>query len=66
LKKQFQSAGVPVASRAGPLLWATDGRLLWVPGLGADARAWAAPGAPALRLRWCAESVASAQPKPAG
>ena len=66
LKKQFQSAGVPATSRAGPLVWSVDGRLLWVPGLGADARTWAARGSAALRLRWLADPVVSAQPKPAG
>ncbi len=66
LKKQFQAAGVPAPDRAGPLLWAPDGRLLWVPGLGADARAWAPPSAPALCLRWCAELAMSAPAKPAG
>jgi len=52
LKKQFQSAGVPVEERDGPLLFDTAGALLFVPGLGIDARAWAAPGAPQWGIRW--------------
>jgi tRNA(Ile)-lysidine synthase len=52
LKKQYQAAGVPVFERDGPLLWAGDGRLLFVPGLGLDARCHAAPGEPQLALQW--------------
>jgi tRNA(Ile)-lysidine synthase len=37
LKKQYQARRVPVWERAGPLLYA-DGELLYVPGLGIDAR----------------------------
>lgn len=50
LKKQFQDRGVPAWQRDGPLLWA-GGRLLFVPGLGADARAQALPGTPRVELR---------------
>jgi tRNA(Ile)-lysidine synthase len=56
LKKCFQAAAVPAWQRSGPLLFAGD-RLLWVPGLGADARARAEAGAPGLKLRWQADSV---------
>jgi tRNA(Ile)-lysidine synthase len=56
LKKCFQAAAVPAWQRGGPLLFAGD-RLLWVPGLGADARAWAEAGASGLKLRWQADSV---------
>lgn len=55
LKKQYQAAGIPAVQRAGPLVWWGD-RLLHVPGLGDDARAWAAPGTPQRRLRWCPNS----------
>ena len=51
LKKQFQSARVPAWMRTGPLVY--DGReLLYVPGLGIDARALAQRGTPMLSLRW--------------
>jgi tRNA(Ile)-lysidine synthase len=43
LKKQFQSAAVPPWARQGPLLF-SGGSLLWVPGLGVDARCRARPG----------------------
>ena len=66
LKKQFQAAALPAHERNGPLLWSPDGALLFVPGLGADARQWAAAGEPALRLRWCPEAALSGGPKPAG
>jgi tRNA(Ile)-lysidine synthase len=51
LKKQYQLAGVPAAERDGPLVWCGD-RLLYVPGLGVDARAAATPGRPRLTLVW--------------
>jgi tRNA(Ile)-lysidine synthase len=54
LKKQFQAAGVPAWSREAPLLCAADGAVLFVPGLGTDARALAAPGSPRLALQWLA------------
>ena len=54
LKKQYQAAGVPAWSREAPLLVAADGRLLFVPGLGTDARALAAPGQPRVSLAWVA------------
>ncbi len=52
LKKEFQAAGVPAWSRDAPLLFAADGSLLFVPGLGTDARALAAPGSPRVSLAW--------------
>jgi len=52
LKKQFQAAGVPAWQRAAPLLYSADGRLLFVPGLGIDARALAAPGQAQCSLEW--------------
>lgn len=51
LKKQYQAAGVPPWQREGPLVFDGD-TLLFVPGLGADARAWAAEGEPQCRLDW--------------
>lgn len=51
LKKQFQAAGIAAWQRDGPLLyWA--GQLLFVPGLGIDARQYAPPGSAMLGLRW--------------
>ena len=52
LKKQFQALGVPAEGRDGPLLFDGQGALLFVPGLGVDARAWAADGAPQWGVRW--------------
>ena len=52
LKKQFQAAGVPAWQRDAPLLYDTQGCLLFVPGLGIDARAQAAPGEPQFMLSW--------------
>lgn len=55
LKKQFQAAAVPAWARDGPLLFDRDG-LLFVPGLGIDARRIAAAGE--LRsLRWVVDSA---------
>lgn len=51
LKKQFQDQGVAAWDRDGPLVHAA-GRLVFVPGLGVDARAQALPGSPRVRLRW--------------
>ena len=52
LKKQYQALGIPAEGRDGPLLFAGDGALLFVPGLGVDARAWTADGAPQWGIRW--------------
>jgi tRNA(Ile)-lysidine synthase len=52
LKKQFQAAGVAEEARGGPLLFDAEGALLFVPGLGVDARAWAEEGAPQWGLAW--------------
>jgi len=51
LKKQFQDAGVPAWQRGGPLLYGAQD-LLFVPGLGIDARCQAPRGTPMLGLRW--------------
>ena len=63
LKKQYQAAGVPAEGRDGPLLFDAGGALLFVPGLGIDARAWAPAGAPQWGLRWrIACAAAKAEP----
>jgi tRNA(Ile)-lysidine synthase len=51
LKKQYQAAGVPAWERDGPLLY-SGGQLVYVPGLGVDARVIALPGQPQVMLRW--------------
>ena len=51
LKKQYQAAGVPAWQRTGPLVY-SGGRLVFVPGLGVDARMLAPPGAAQARLEW--------------
>ena len=55
LKKQYQAAGIAAWQREGPLVYA-EGRLLFVPGLGIDAR-WLG-AARGLTLRWHADPVA--------
>ncbi|MES2957825.1 MAG: tRNA lysidine(34) synthetase TilS [Pseudomonadota bacterium] len=52
LKKQFQAAGLAAWQRDVPLLFSADGRLLFVPGLGIDARVLAAPGEAQCALAW--------------
>ena len=51
LKKQFQAAGLPAWQRDGPLVYA-GGQLVFVPGLGLDARVIGLPGQPQVMLRW--------------
>lgn len=51
LKKQFQTLGVPAWQRHGPIAAVAD-HVVFVPGLGIDARALAAPGEPQLAIRW--------------
>ena len=55
LKKQYQDAGIAAWQREGPLVYA-DGRLLFVPGLGIDAR-WLSGGhkRPGLTLHWLSD-----------
>ena len=64
LKKQYQSAGVPDQQRCGPLVWSGDEALLFVPGLGLDARCCAAAGNERRVLRWYPDTPLSAPPKP--
>ncbi len=51
LKKQFQDLAVPAWQRDGPLLFAGD-RLIFVAGLGIDARARAPKGVPQVSIEW--------------
>ncbi len=51
LKKQYQAAGVPMWGRNGPLVY-SGGQLVFVPGLGLDARVIGLPGQPLVTLRW--------------
>jgi len=56
LKKQYQAMAVPAWGRGGPLLL-SRGELLFVPGLGIDARVRAADGEPQALLRWEADGA---------
>jgi tRNA(Ile)-lysidine synthase len=58
LKKAYQAAGLSAWQRGGPLLFSGD-QLLFVPGLGIDARVLAEPGVPQVRLSWEADSDAA-------
>jgi tRNA(Ile)-lysidine synthase len=51
LKKQYQAAGIAAWDRAGPLIYC-EGALAFAPGLGIDARQWAAASEPQVSLRW--------------
>lgn len=51
LKKQYQAAAVAPGEREGPLVY-SGGQLVFVPGLGIDARVIAMPGQPQFTLRW--------------
>lgn len=66
LKQQYQQAGIPAHERTGPLLWAADGRLLFVPRLGVDARWPAASDGAGLALRWWPQPAAPGPLPPAG
>lgn len=57
LKKQYQARAIPAWEREGPLLFNAAGDLVFVPGLGVDARWLAAPGALQLQLHWVPEGV---------
>ncbi len=57
LKKQYQAAGVAAWQRNGPLVYSA-GRLIYVPGLGLDARALARPDEAQMTLHWIAGSPA--------
>jgi len=51
LKKQYQAANIAEWERNGPLVY-SGGQLVFVPGLGIDARVLALPGQPQLSLHW--------------
>jgi tRNA(Ile)-lysidine synthase len=51
LKKQFQARGVPAWARDAPLFF-SGGQLVFVPGLGIDARAIGLPGQAQVSLEW--------------
>jgi tRNA(Ile)-lysidine synthase len=51
LKKQYQAAAIAPWLRDGPLVY-SGGQLVYVPGLGIDARVLALPGQPQVTLRW--------------
>lgn len=51
LKRQYQAAGIPAWQRDGPLLY-SGGQLVFVPGLGLDARVIGLPGQALVSLRW--------------
>lgn len=51
LKLQFQAAGVPARQRGGPVV-CSDDAIVYVSGLGIDARALAAPGEVQVALTW--------------
>jgi tRNA(Ile)-lysidine synthase len=51
LKKQYQARGVPAWDRQAPLLCSGDA-LVFVPGLGVDARATSLAGQPRVSLQW--------------
>lgn len=60
LKKQYQEQGVPTWERAGPLMY-SGGQLVFVPGLGLDARVLALPGQAQVTLRWVPRTGRPAQ-----
>lgn len=60
LKKQYQAQGVVAWEREGPLLYAAE-RLIFVPGLGIDARAFAGRGEPQACMCWVATKAAETQ-----
>ncbi|HRI19175.1 MAG TPA: tRNA lysidine(34) synthetase TilS, partial [Burkholderiaceae bacterium] len=56
LKKCFQASAVPAWARAGPLVYAGE-RLLYVPGLGVDARSLAPPGHAQVAFEWLTDAT---------
>jgi tRNA(Ile)-lysidine synthase len=51
LKKQYQAAGMAEPARGGPLVF-SGAQLVFVPGLGIDARVVGLPGQPMASLHW--------------
>jgi tRNA(Ile)-lysidine synthase len=64
LKKQYQAAGVPTWARGGPILW-SQGRLLFVPGLGVDGAWHDAAAQQPCHLRWCPDDATNEATGPA-
>ncbi|WP_235971958.1 tRNA lysidine(34) synthetase TilS [Aquariibacter albus] len=60
LKKQFQAAGVPVWARQAPLFFLGE-TLVFVPGLGLDARCQVGSGQSRVRLVWQPGGVSPAE-----
>jgi tRNA(Ile)-lysidine synthase len=58
LKKQYQSAGLSTWMRSGPLLY-SGGQLVFVPGLGLDARMIGLPGQAMVLLDWLVDADAA-------
>jgi tRNA(Ile)-lysidine synthase len=56
LKKQFQAAAVPAQARGGPLVF-VDGQLVFVPGLGLDARVCQYGSADLRTLAWVGDEA---------
>lgn len=56
LKKQYQSLGIAAGERAGPVLYLGD-ELLFAPGLGVDARHWAASNERQVTFAWVQASA---------
>jgi tRNA(Ile)-lysidine synthase len=56
LKKQFQALAVPAWRREGPLVYCSE-QLLYVPGLGIDARAVADAGVAQASIEWLADDA---------
>lgn len=65
LKKQYQDHDVPAWEREGPLIY-SGGQLIFVPGLGLDARVLALPEQEQMELRWVPQSAAHAGPQGGG
>lgn len=65
LKKQYQDRGVPAWEREGPLFF-SGGQLVFVPGLGLDARVLALPGQVQMKLRWVPFAAAQINPEGSG
>jgi tRNA(Ile)-lysidine synthase len=63
LKKQYQAAGIAAPARGGPLVYCGD-QLLFVPGLGLDARALGRPGDVLVRLEWLPRDTPEAPSRP--
>ena len=57
LKNHFQRLGLPAWSRTGPLVFA-NGKLVFVPGLGMDARAQSTSAQRRVTLTWCPDPTA--------